>query len=328
MTNRTTDHDTIIAWGKEAIEAEGRAVLDLLARIGDGFARATSILLTCEGKVVVSGMGKAGIVAQKCSATLSSTGTPSIWLHLAEALHGDLGRVTEGDVALILSYSGETDELKTVVPFLKKIGAVIIAMTGNPRSFLAQYADVVLDVAVTKEACPLGLAPTSSTTVMLALCDALAIAVQKARGFEAKDFALFHPKGSLGRKLLLRVADCMRTGDALPTVTEEVTVGEALVRITQARAGCCVVVDEAMGIRGIFTDGDLRRGIERDDELTRRPVGEVMTATPVVVHPDALASAAMRVLEERKIDEVPVTDSEGRVVGLLDVKDLLRAGVV
>lgn len=284
--------------------------------------------MACQGKVVLTGMGKAGIIAQKSSATLCSTGTPSIWMHLSEAVHGDLGRIVREDLVIVLSYSGETDELRIVLPTLKKIGPPIIAVTGNLKSFLAQHADVVLNVHVEREACPLDLAPTSSTTAMLALCDALAIVLQRAKGFEQRDFAFYHPAGSLGRKLLLTVADCMRTGAANPVVLPETPLAKALFAITQARAGACVVADADGRLQGIFTDGDLRRSLEKHANVMDMPVGDLMTRTPVVVRADVLASQAMRMLEERRIDELPVLDAEDRVVGMLDVQDLLAAGVV
>ena len=318
----------IIKWAKDTLTMEAGAILDLQRRLDISFVRAVELLLSCKGKVVATGMGKAGIIGQKFSATLSSTGTPSLWLHPAEAVHGDLGRVAKEDTVVILSYSGETEEVKILLPFLKKIGAKIISLTGNKRSFLARYSDIVLDVSVLREACPLGLAPTTSTTVMLGLCDALSMVPQKMKGFKEKDFALYHPKGSLGRKLLLKVADCMRRGKDNPTVFEDALVSRTLLAITKARAGAAVVVDKKKRVKGIFTDGDLRRHLGKDPRLARRKIKEVMTKSPTVVREDMLATEAMRILEERKIDEVPVVDRKGRAVGLLDVQDLLRAGVV
>jgi len=243
-------------------------------------------------------------------------------------VHGDLGRATKDDVIVILSYSGETDEIKVLLPFLKKIGSKVISMTGNTSSSLARYSDAVLDVKVAREACALNLAPTTSTTVMLAMCDALSVVLQKLKGFREKDFAMFHPRGSLGRKLLLTVEDCMRKGKANPIVGGDELVSEVLVAITNARAGACVIVDAQRNVLGIFTDGDLRRHLESDSNLLKRRIAEVMTVNPRVVRADTLASEAMRILEEKKIDELPVVDDKGRVVGMLDVQDLLRAGVV
>jgi arabinose-5-phosphate isomerase len=325
---KRSDEKSIIRWAKDTLTLEAQAILDLNKRLDRSFIRAIQILLSCKGKVVATGMGKAGIIAQKLSATLSSTGTPSIWLHPAEAVHGDLGRVVRQDSVIILSYSGETEEVKILLPFLKKIGAKIISLTGNKSSSLARYSDIVLDVSVKREACPLGLAPTTSTTVMLGLCDALSTVLQKMKGFKEKDFALYHPKGSLGRKLLLKVEDCMRQGKDNPTVYEDTLVSRTLLDITRARAGAAVVVDRARRVKGIFTDGDLRRHLGKDPGLARRRIKEVMTKHPTVVRSDMLATEAMRILEEKKIDEVPVVDKKGRAVGLLDVQDLLRAGVV
>lgn len=317
----------IIELAKQALEIEAAAITELIPRLDESFTSAIRMLMACKGKVVLTGMGKAGIIAQKSSATLSSTGTPSVWMHLAEAVHGDLGRIESMDVVMVLSYSGETDELRTVVPILKKIGSRIIAVTGAPNSFLATSADIVLNVHVSREACPLGLAPTTSTTAMLALCDAIAVTLQELKGFKARDFALYHPKGSLGRKLLT-VADCMRTGKRNPTVTEKTTVSDVLLSITRARAGSCLIVDQNKLLKGIFTDGDLRRAIEKHPNLPRLPIGAVMTSNPITAHPDMLASEAMRILEKHHVDDLPVVDETGRVVGLLDVQDLLAAGIL
>jgi len=318
----------ITYWAKQTLKIEADAILELSSRIDESFIKAVNLLFNCKGRVVTTGMGKAGIIAQKFSATLSSTGTPSIWLHPAEAVHGDLGRVLKKDIVVILSYSGETDEIKILLPFLKRIGSKIISLTGNRESFLAEYSDVSLDVSVKKEACPLGLAPTTSTTVMLALCDALSVVLQRMKGFKIRDFALYHPKGSLGRKLLLRVEDCMRRGKNNPIVREDTPVSEVLLVITQARAGAATVVDKDNKVIGIFTDGDLRRHLEKDYELPKRKVGEVMTKNPIVVHKDMLAEEAKKLLKRHKIDEVPVVDSKKRVIGLLDIQDLLKVGIV
>jgi arabinose-5-phosphate isomerase len=273
-------------------------------------------------------MGKTGIIAQKFSATLASTGTPSLFLHTAEAIHGDLGKVTPEDVVIVISNSGSSEEIKQLLPLLKKIGAKVIALTGNTKSVLARYSDVVLDVSVEKEACPLGLAPTASTTATLAMADAVAVCLLELKGFKEKDFAFFHPGGALGRRLLLKVEDIMRTGQVNPIVNEEKRVSEVLLKITQARAGSATVVDKKGRLKGIFTDGDLRRHLETDEALPRRKIKEVMTKNPTVVSKDMLAAEAMRILQERKIDEVPVVDKNRRPIGLLDVQDLLRAGLV
>jgi len=313
---------------KEVLSIEASAVLALKKRIGREFKDALDLILKSKGRVVVSGMGKTGIIAQKLSATLSSTGTPSLFLHLAEASHGDLGKVTSDDAVIILSNSGSTDEVKQLLPFLKKIGSKIISLTGNKNSILAKHSDVVLDVSVKKEACPLGLAPTASTTATLAMADALAVCLLELKGFKEKDFAFFHPGGALGRQLLLKVEDIMRTGKSNPIVNEEKKVSEVLLKITQARAGAASVINKNGKLVGIFTDGDLRRHLESDEGLPKRKIKEVMTRNPLVVRKDRLAAEALHILEERKIDEVPVVDEKRRPVGLLDVQDLLRAGVV
>ena len=313
---------------RELLDIEAEAIKDLKTKIDKNFKRTVDLILASKGRVVVSGMGKAGIIAQKFSATLSSTGTPSLFLHSAEAIHGDLGRVTADDVVVILSNSGETEEIKKLLPILKKIGSPVIALTGNVHSSLARFSDITLSVAVKKEACPLGLAPTASTTAMLAMCDALSVCLLELKGFKEKDFALFHPGGSLGRRLLLRVEDIMRTGRANPVVHENETVSSVLLKITQARAGCATVVDGKGRLKGIFTDGDLRRHLEIGRDLPRQKVATVMTKKPTVISKDRLAAEAMHILQDKKIDEMPVVDKNRRVVGLLDVQDLLKAGVV
>ncbi len=313
---------------REVLDMEARAVLALKSRVGREFKTALDLILKSKGRVVVSGMGKTGIIAQKFSATLASTGTPSLFLHLAEASHGDLGKVTQDDVVIILSNSGSTTEIKQLLPFLKKIGVKIIALTGSINSPLAKYSDVVLDVSVNHEACPLNLAPTSSTTAALAMADALAVCLLEIKGFKEKDFALFHPGGALGKRLLLKVEDIMRTGKNNPVINEDKVVSEVLFKITQARAGAASIVNSQGKLTGIFTDGDLRRHLGTDVDLLKRKVKEVMTKRPMVLKKDRLAAEALHLLEEKKIDEVPVVDLDGRPVGLLDVQDILRAGII
>lgn len=313
---------------REVLDMEARAVLALKSRVGAEFKSALNLILKSKGRVVVSGMGKTGIIAQKLSATLASTGTPSLFLHLAEASHGDLGKVTQDDVVIILSNSGSTAEVKQLLPFLKKIGAKIIALTGGLDSPLAKYSDVVLDVSVKKEACPLNLAPTSSTTAALAMSDALAVCLLEIREFKEKDFALFHPGGALGKRLLLKVEDIMRVGRNNPVVEEGKKVSEVIFKITQARAGAAIIVNSQGKLTGIFTDGDLRRHLGADADLLNRRIKEVMTKEPLVLKKDRLAAEALHLLEEKKIDEVPVVDENGRPVGLLDVQDILRAGII
>jgi arabinose-5-phosphate isomerase len=318
----------IIKRAKEVFEIEAQAVRLLKGRLGKGFIKAIDLILKCKGRVVVSGMGKTGIIAQKFSATLASTGTPSLFLHTAEAIHGDLGKVTKEDIIIILSYSGSTDEMKQILPILKKIGLPIISLTGNVKSALAKYSDVVLDVSVKKEACPLGLAPTASTTASLAMADALAVCLLERKGFKEKDFAFFHPGGALGRRLLLTVEDIMRRGQSNAIVNEKKKVSQVLLAITRARAGSAIVVDNKGKLKGIFTDGDLRRHLGTDMQLPNRQICEVMTKNPTVVSKDMLAAQAMRILQDKRIDEVPVVDKLMRPVGLLDVQDLLKAGLV
>ena len=318
----------ILKRAKEVFRLEAEAVAALARRLDENFVRAVEALYSCKGRVVVTGMGKAGIIGQKISATLSSLGTPSVWLHSAEAIHGDLGRVTKNDIVIALSNSGETEETKSLVPILKKIGAGIIAITGNRQSTLAKHSDIILDVSVKKEACPLGLAPTSSTTAMLAMGDALAVCLVDKKGFKEKDFALYHPGGALGRKLLLKVEDIMRKGKSNPIVNEDTIVKDVLYAITEARAGAASVVNKKGKLTGIFTDGDLRRHLEADSNLAERRVKEVMTKNPVSIQPQKLAVEALRILEEKKIDELPVVDKNGRPAGMLDVQGVLRAGLV
>jgi arabinose-5-phosphate isomerase len=281
-----------------------------------------------KGRVIVTGMGKPGFIAQKISATLSSTGTPSYYLHPAEALHGDLGRVTKDDLILALSNSGETEEIVKFLPIVKKIGARLIAMTGNVRSTLGRFADYTIDVSVKREACSLGLAPTTSTTAMLAMGDALAVALLEKKGFREKDFAFYHPGGILGKRLILKVEDIMRKGRDNPIVDEDSTVKKVLLAITKARAGSAIITDRFGCLAGIFTDGDLRRHIETSPNLITTKVKYVMTKNPIVIKKDRLAAEAFDILRSKKIDELPVVDEKRRPIGLIDVQDLLKAGLV
>ena len=311
---------------REVLRIEAEAIRRLIPRIGRSFESAVRLLLACKGRVAVTGMGKAGLIGQKLSATLASTGTPSHWVHPAEAIHGDLGRITRHDVIIALSNSGETEELTRLLPVIKRIGSRLVALTGHPRSTLAKYSDAVLDVSVAKEACSLNLAPTSSTTAMLAMSDALAVVVAERKGFKEQDFALLHPGGQLGRRLLLRVRDLMRTRQAHPIVRETARVKAVLLAITKARAGCASVVDATGRLAGIFTDGDLRRHLYDGANLAERRVRDVMTRRPKTISAESLAAEALRVLREYKIDELVVVDGKRRPVGLLDVQDLLKAG--
>ena len=313
---------------REVIEIEAQAIRDLSGRINRNFLAAVDLISQCKGRVIVAGMGKTGIIGRKIAATLSSTGTPSLWMHSTEAIHGDLGQVTRQDVVIVISNSGETEETKRLLPLIKKIGSKTIAITGNTHSTLAKHADVVLDVSVEKEGCPLGLAPMASTTATLVMGDALAACLIVRKGFKKEDFAFYHPGGTLGRRLLLKVEDIMRKGGHLPKVNEQMKVKDVLLAITHARCGSACVVNKQGKFTGIFTDGDLRRHIESDSHVLERRVCEVMTKKPVTILKDKLAAEAFNILKERKIDELPVLDGRRRLVGLLDVQDILKAGLL
>ena len=313
---------------KTVLSIEGNAILSLSKRINKEFDKIINFLAKSKGRIIVTGMGKPGFIAQKVSATLSSTGSPSLYLHPAEALHGDLGRVTGDDALLLFSNSGETEEIIKLLPIAKKIGAKLIAITGNKKSTLAVNADFVLDASVKKEACSLGLAPTTSTTAMLAMGDALAVALLDKKGFKEKDFAFFHPGGTLGKRLLLTVEDIMRTGTANPVIKENALVKDALLKITKARSGCANIVNKKGILTGIFTDGDLRRHFDGKTNIANRKIKEVMTASPVTIKKEKLAAEAFQILRLKKIDEIPVVDNSGRPIGLLDVQDILKAGLV
>jgi arabinose-5-phosphate isomerase len=316
------------ALGLAVIDTEAEAVAALRERIDDGFARACQYLLGCRGRVVVSGMGKSGHIGGKIAATLASTGTPAFFVHPGEASHGDLGMITSQDVVLALSNSGETDELVNILPLIKRLGVPLVTMTGNPRSSLAEAADVNLDVSVAREACPLGLAPTSSTTAALVMGDALAVALLEARGFTAEDFARSHPGGRLGRRLLLHVADIMHRGERVPAVRGDVPLREALVEMSRQGLGMTAVVDADHRVIGIFTDGDLRRTLDRGIDVRAVRVDAVMIAHPVTANAELLAAEALALMESRKINALLVTDADGRLVGALNMHDLLRARVV
>jgi arabinose-5-phosphate isomerase len=312
---------------REVLRVEAQAILSLVDRLGPDFTSAVAAVAGCSGHLVVTGMGKAGLIAQKVSATFASTGTPSIFLHPAEAYHGDLGRVGKDDVVLALSNSGETEEVVRLLPPLRRIGARIVALTATRLSTLGKNADLVIELGRIDEACPLGLAPSATTTALLALGDALAFCVFESRGFDREKFAFYHPGGDLGRRLL-KVSDVMRTGERNAIVREDTTVTEAVAAITRARAGAVCVVDAAGRLAGIFTDGDLRRTMGRDARLLAGRISEVMTRSPKTIGPDRLADEAVRVLREKKIDELPVVNDKGEPVGMLDVQDLLDVGAV
>ena len=310
------------------IQVEAEAVNNLVDRIDRDFVDACQRMLACNGRIVVIGMGKSGHIAGKIAATLASTGTPAFFVHPGEASHGDVGMITRSDVVLILSHSGETDEVLTILPIIKRLGVPLIAMTGNPGSTLASEATVHIDVSVEQEACPLGLAPTSSTTVALVMGDALAVALLDARGFTRDDFARSHPGGRLGKRLLLKSSDLMHSGDAIPQVAENAPIQQALLEMSTKKLGMTAVVDPQQRVVGIFTDGDLRRtfDIARNIENTR--ISEVMTRHPTVINGEQLACEAMQIMETKKINGLLVTDGNGRLVGALNMHDLLRAGII
>lgn len=313
---------------RKVLDVESRAILELKGRIDDRFDRAVDILLHCPGRVVVTGMGKSGIIAQKVSATLSSTGTPSLFLHPAEAIHGDLGRIVKNDVVLALSSSGETDEILALVPYVKRLGSPIVALTGAPASSLASIADVHLDVSIREEACPLGLAPTASTTAALAMGDALAMALVERRGFTVDDFAVLHPGGRIGKRLL-RVEDLMHTGEDVPRVLPSATMKEVLFEMTRKRLGMTTVLDGDGLLLGLISDGDLRRQMERHGyTLLDRTAGDCMTTDPVRISRRDLATSALDLLERRRITSLVVTDAAGKTEGILHLHDLWKTEMI
>ena len=320
--------DLLCASARRVIENEAAAVLALGERIDDRFAKACRLILSCKGRVVVTGMGKSGHIGGKVAATLASTGTPAFFVHPGEAGHGDLGMITREDVLLALSHSGDSSEVLTILPMLKRLGIPLIAMTGKPDSPLARQADVALDTAIQEEACPLGLAPTSSTTVALALGDALAVALLEARGFSREDFAFSHPSGSLGRRLLIRIMDVMHTGDDIPCVTANVAVRDALLEMTAKKLGMTAVTGPDGVLLGIFTDGDLRRLLERSIDVHNTLIRDVIRIGCSTVSPECLAAEGVRIMEEKRISALLVVDSNNQLVGALNMHDLLRAGVV
>lgn len=317
-----------IKLGLAVIETELASVSALKDRINDSFARACEIMLKCEGRIVVTGMGKSGHIAGKIAATLASTGTPAFFVHPGEASHGDLGMITPKDVVIALSNSGNTAEILTIVPIIKRLGVPLISMTGNPGSPLAAEASINLDVGVENEACPLGLAPTSSTTVALVMGDALAVALLDARGFTEEDFALSHPGGSLGRRLLLHVSDIMHTGKDIPRVTPEATISRALLEMSSKGLGMTAIVDNDDRVLGIFTDGDLRRTLDKNVNLQQTSIDQVMTRNCKTVDAHDLAAGVLKLMDDHKINGALVTDKDGRLIGALNMHDLLRAGVV
>lgn len=321
----TTDY---LASARRTLELEIEALHEVLAQLDDDFIAACKLVLNCKGRIIVTGMGKSGHIGHKIAATLASTGTPSFFMHPGEASHGDLGMVTRNDLVLALSNSGETHEVTSLLPLLKRLGIPIIGLTGAPKSTLAQEANVHLNASISREACPLNLAPTSSTTAALALGDALAIALLQARGFGPDDFAMSHPGGSLGRKLLLRVSDIMHTGKALPAVLHTASLREALLEMTEKGLGFTCIIDQQQHLLGVYTDGDLRRTLDQNLDLRDLKVADVMTKGSKKIQADLLAAEAVLLMEENKISALPVINANQQVIGALNMHDLLKAGVI
>ena len=330
MTFERTGFDAAqaLAMARKTFEIEAAAVLGLAARVGPEFANAVQAMLLCKGRVVVMGMGKSGHIGRKIAATLASTGTPAMFVHPGEASHGDLGMITVADVVLAISNSGESQELTAILPTLRRLQVVLVALTGGVQSALARHADLVLDTSVAQEACPLNLAPTASTTAQLAMGDALAVALLEARGFKPEDFARSHPGGSLGRKLLTLVADVMRHGDAVPAVRPDASLGELMREMSVKGLGASAVTDAQQRVLGIFTDGDLRRLIEKGVDLRAMRAADVMQASPRTLSAGALAVDAVALMEQHRITSVLVLDDAGRLCGALNTNDLMRAKVI
>lgn len=316
-----------ITLARAVLENESDAIRALIDRLDDNFSKACEIILACEGRTIITGMGKSGHIGNKIAATLASTGTPSFFLHPGEASHGDLGMIKKGDVIIALSNSGETNEIVTLIPLIKRQQIPLISLTGNPASSLSKSADINIDVSIEKEACPLGLAPTTSTTTALAMGDALAIALLESRGFTADDFALAHPGGSLGRRLLLHVADIMHSGTSTPVVQLNTSLSDTLIEITEKGLGATAIVDDNK-IVGFFTDGDVRRIVSRKLDFTTTTVAEVMTQSFKTIQADCLAAEALQIMDSHKINALPVVDNDQNLLGILNMHDLLRAGVI
>ncbi len=323
----TSPNQYITQTGKAILEQEALAIQQIAERLDDSFSDAVMLLAACKGKIIISGMGKSGIIAQKIAATMSSTGSTALFLHPADAAHGDLGIVSQDDVVICLSKSGTTEELNFIIPALKQIGATIIAMTGNKRSFLALNANITLDTDIEKEACPYDLAPTTSTTAMLAIGDALAISLMQQKNFTQRDFALTHPKGSLGRRLTVKVTDIMAKDNAVPLVKENASVTDLILEMTSKRYGVSAVVNEEGCLRGIFTDGDLRRLVQSGKEFLTLSAGSVMTANPKTVSSSTMAKECLDILETYRITQLLVCDSEQHPVGMVHIHDLITLGL-
>lgn len=325
---RASREDAALAMAREVLEIEAKAISDLIGSLDQRFVQAMDTILNCPGRVVVSGIGKSGHIARKIASTLASTGTPAFFVHPAEASHGDLGMVARDDVFIALSNSGESEELLAIIPLLKRQGAKLVAMTGNPQSTLAREADVHLYAGAEKEACPLNLAPTASTTAALALGDALAVALMQAKGFTRDEFAASHPGGTLGRKLLTHVRDVMRTGENAPRIAHTATAMVGMLEISRGRMGMTTVLDEHGRVTGIFTDGDLRRSLEKGVDLRSAPITDIMTRGPRTIGPDKLAAEAVQIMERYKVNQLVVVDEDQKLLGALNMHDLFRAKVI
>jgi arabinose-5-phosphate isomerase len=321
--------DNILDIAKRVLKTEAEAVSALIEKLGSNFEKAVEIIYESKGRVVVTGMGKSGLVGKKIAATLASTGTPAFFLHPAEATHGDLGMVTSADVIIAISNSGETEEIVGLIPFLKRFSVHLISVTGNPDSTLSKAADVTIDVSVKEEACPLGIVPTASTTATMAMGDALAVALLMKRGFQEEDFALFHPRGSIGKKFFIKVKDLMHTGDEIPKVSLRTPMSKTVIVMSSKRLGHAVVVDDNGRIAGIITDGDLRRGIEkRGGKLFELTAEEVMIKTPKAISEEELAAKALSIMESYSITALVVPDRDGRAIGIIHLHDILKQGIV
>lgn len=327
MPDKLTN-DELLALASDVLAIEARAVDALRERLNEDFVAACELCLQTTGRIVVSGMGKSGHVSNKIAATLASTGTPAFFMHPAEASHGDLGMITSQDLLLAISYSGETKEVVTILPVVKRMGVKLLSITGNPKSTMARAADVHLDISVAEEACPLNLAPTASTTATLAMGDALAVALLKSRGFTAEDFARSHPSGTLGKRLLLRVSDVMRSGDRVPAVKADVSLRDGLMQMTDKGLGMTAIVDDNLTIKGIFTDGDLRRTLDSGADIHKTKIRDVMHTDCKTTTADILAAEALHILEENKITSLLVVDEDGKLVGALNIHDLFREGLM
>ena len=327
MPDKPTN-DELLKLASEVLAIESRAVDALRDRLGDEFIAACELCLETSGRIVVSGMGKSGHVSNKIAATLSSTGTPAFFMHPAEASHGDLGMITSRDLLLAISYSGETMEVVTILPIVKRMGAKLLSITGNPKSTMAKAADVHLDISVNEEACPLNLAPTASTTATLAMGDALAVALLNSRGFTAEDFARSHPSGNLGKRLILRVSDIMHSGDRIPAVTSDVSLRDGLMEMTDKGLGMTAIVSDDRTLEGIFTDGDLRRTLDSGADIHSTRIRDVMHSNCKTISPDILAAEALYILEENKITSLVVTDEDNKLIGALNIHDLFREGLM